>query len=189
LYWRQIATVWLKRRIGAGDGLKGAVLKILTKAIDWLEEIMLAVGLFAMAILNFVNIICRYLLPQTPFSFTEESMMLLFMWITMLGISCGYKRSSHTSLSLVTDALPKSFEKPCLIVSMACSGALMILLFWSGAILVQNQLRYGNTMPGLKISAAWGGMAIPAGAAIILFRVLQVGAKKLAEKAEVRVTP
>ncbi len=154
-------------------------MKPLTRILDWTEEIVLAFGLFAMVVMNFLNVVCRYLLPQTPFSFTEELTLILFVWLTMFGISCGYKRSAHTGLSLITDILPERLKRICLAASTLCSGLLMLVVFWSGVLLVQNQLKYGNIMPGLKISAAWGGLAVPVGAAVIFFRVLQVGAAKL----------
>ncbi|MDR1519613.1 MAG: TRAP transporter small permease [Planctomycetota bacterium] len=149
----------------------------------------MAAGLFAMVVMNFLNVVCRYLLPQTPFSFTEELTLFLFVWLTMFGISLGYKRSAHTGLSLVTDILPERLKRGCLAAATLCSGGLMVVVFWSGVLLVQNQLKYGNIMPGLKISAAWGGLAVPIGAAVIFFRILQVGVEKLREPAGKETTP
>ena len=42
-------------------------MKIIFKVLDILEEGVMILGLIAMVILNFVNVICRFLLPQTPF--------------------------------------------------------------------------------------------------------------------------
>ena len=58
-------------------------MKIIFKVLDILEEGVMILGLIAMVILNFVNVICRFLLPQTPFSYTEELTILIFGWVTM----------------------------------------------------------------------------------------------------------
>ncbi len=140
---------------------------------------MMAAGLFCMVMINFINVVCRYLLPQTPFSFSEELLLLLFIWVVMFGISCGYKRRAHTGLTLLTDLLPPAWKKVCVLAASVCSGVLMAIILWSGSLLVWNQLRFGNTLPGLKISAAWAGMAIPVGAVVIFFRIVQTGMKAL----------
>jgi C4-dicarboxylate transporter DctQ subunit len=156
-------------------------MKLFGKILDWFEEIIMGVGLFVMVAFNFLNVICRFFLPQTPFSFTEELTLLLFMWVTMLGISCGYKRGAHTGLSLLTDVLPTAMKKICIVLATFGSLVLMGVLFWSGSVMVQNQLKFGNIMPGLKISAAFGGLSIPIGSAIVFFRVIQTGIQKVLE--------
>ena len=82
-------------------------MKFILHLLDYLEEGVMVIGLGIMVVLNFVNVICRYLMPQTPFSYTEELNTLIFVWITVFGIAYGYKRGSHTGLTLITDRLPK----------------------------------------------------------------------------------
>jgi C4-dicarboxylate transporter DctQ subunit len=154
----------------------------INKTLDWIEEIVMAVGLFIMMVLNFLNAVCRFLLPQTPFSFTEELTLLLFMWITMFGISCAYKRNAHTGLSLLTDIFPPALKKISIIIASVCSLILMVVIFFSGYVMVQNQIKFGNIMPGLKISAAYGGLAMPITAVIMFFRILQGGIQKIVEQ-------
>lgn len=67
-------------------------MKIIFKVLDILEEGVMILGLIAMVILNFVNVICRFLLPQTPFSYTEELTILIFGWVTMFGIAYGLQK-------------------------------------------------------------------------------------------------
>ena len=52
------------------------------KYIDYIEKAGIVAGLTVMVVMNFLNVICRFFLPQTPFSYTEELTNLIFIWIT-----------------------------------------------------------------------------------------------------------
>lgn len=159
-------------------------MKTILKLLDVVEEGIMLTGLAVMVVMNFVNVVCRFLLPQTPFSYTEELTILLFEWVTMFGIAYGYKKAAHTGLSLITDKLPGPMQKAMMVFSMACTLILMGIVIWSGSNMVQNQLVHGNIFPGLKISSAWGGVAVPAGGVMIAIRAVQVCIGKLAVKGE-----
>ena len=46
-------------------------------------------------------------------------------------------------------------------------------------MMIQNQITHGNILPGLKISSAWGGIAVPLGGIMISMRSIQVCIEKL----------
>ena len=75
-------------------------MKTINKLFDYFEEFMLFIIMAAMIVMNFLNVLFRFLLPQSPFSYTEELTLLLFVWATMIGIACGLKRGSHTGMSV-----------------------------------------------------------------------------------------
>ena len=134
-------------------------MRILRIVGDKFEEFILMLGMIAMVTLNFTNVVFRYLFPQTPFSYTEELTLLIFIWVTMLGIACGYKWISHTGLSIVTDILPRVPKRLVLVFATVCSVGLFVMIFYQGILIVQNQLKFGQILPGMKISAAPAGAA------------------------------
>jgi TRAP-type C4-dicarboxylate transport system permease small subunit len=146
----------------------------LWKIFDVLEEGVMMTGMVAMVVLNFLNVICRYLLPQTPFSYTEELVVLIFVWVSMFGISYGYRRRSHTVLTVLSDLLPQKCQ-PVFILSAACASALlMVLLAKTGYGMVQNQMKFGQILPGMKIPVAVVGWSLPVGAVFSLVSVAKV---------------
>lgn len=74
------------------------------------EEIIMVAGGLLMVFMNFANVVCRYLLPTTPFSYTEELVVLLFVWVSMFGISYAYRRRAHTLLTILSDNIPGKFQ-------------------------------------------------------------------------------
>ena len=150
-------------------------MKYILLVFDKIEEAGMAIGMFIMVIMNFFNVVCRFLLPQTPFSYTEEFTVLIFIWVTMPGISCGYKRASHTGLNILTERIHGVPKGIIIIFATICSSLFAALLFYEGVGMVQNQMAHGQVMPGLQISAAWSGLSIPCGAVFIFVRSIQAG--------------
>ncbi|MDR1885347.1 MAG: TRAP transporter small permease [Synergistaceae bacterium] len=145
------------------------------KAFNVLEEGVMASGMVIMVVLNFLNVICRYLLPQTPFSYTEELVVLIFVWISMFGISYGYRKSSHTVLTLLSDVLPGRFQPAVIVFSAAASALLMCLLAKTGYSMMMNQVKFGQILPGMKLPMYIVGAAIPIGAAVAFVSILRSG--------------
>ncbi len=154
-------------------------MRILRLIGEKFEEFVMMLGMIAMVTLNFTNVVFRYFFPQTPFSYTEELTLLIFIWVTMLGIACGYKWVSHTGLSIVTDMLPQVPRKLALAFATACSLGLFVMIFYQGVLMVQNQLKYGQILPGMKISAAVAGSAIPVCAVVVMIRAVQAGFREI----------
>lgn len=147
--------------------------------LDRFEEFFMMVGMIVMVTLNFTNVFCRYLLPQTPFSYTEELTVLIFIWVTMLGIAYGYKWLSHTSLTIVTDVLPDKYKRVAVIFATICSVVFFVMVFYQGVLMVENQLRFNQILPGMKIPKATAGFALPVCSVIIIVRAIQAGMKEL----------
>ena len=66
----------------------------------------MVVTLGAMMILNFANVVSRYLL-STSIAFTEELTTNLFVWSCFIGAAAAAKRGAHLGFSLVVDSMPR----------------------------------------------------------------------------------
>lgn len=145
------------------------------KALEKCEEILIGICIVAMIILNFLNVVCRYLLPGIAFSFTEELTILLFVWSMMFAIAVAFKRHSHSSLSLFTDMMKPSIRRFTVILSTVAGVVLIVVLIKAGWANAMNQIKYHQILPSLKISAALQGMALPVGGVLIVYHCLETG--------------
>ena len=150
-------------------------------SLSLFEEIVMVSGMGIMVLFNFLNIICRYLLPQTPFSYTEELIILIFIWVSMFGISYGYRLGSHTMLTIVSDLFTGRSQYIIILFSTLASALLMFLLARTGYNMVLNQIRFNQILPGMQISYAFVGAAIPIGAAVSFISILRSGYVQMCE--------
>jgi len=152
-------------------------MKVLSTLLARLEEFIL-VALFAfMAVMNFLNVVCRYCFTSS-FSFTEEVTITAFVWVSMVGIAVGYKRLAHLGMSFLVDHMPKKVQPFMALLSMICSVVLILLLYKYGSEMVSNQIRLGSKTPALGMPMYIQGLSIPVGAIFCLIRAVESGVKE-----------
>jgi len=154
------------------------------KVLDVFEKGIMAAGMAVMVFFNFMNVICRYLLPQTPFSYTEELVVLIFIWVSMIGISYGYRIGSHTALTIVSDLFPlryRGIHAAFVVIAALASALLMAVIARTGYGMVMNQMKYGQILPGMRIPMAFVGWAIPVGAAVSFISIFRAGYMEIRE--------
>ena len=152
-------------------------MKVLSTLLARLEEFIL-VALFAfMAVMNFLNVVCRYCFASS-FSFTEEVTITAFVWVSMVGIAVGYKRLAHLGMSFLVDHMPKKVQPFMALLSMICSVVLILLLYKYGSEMVSNQIRLGSKTPALGMPMYIQGLSIPVGAVFCLIRAVESGVKE-----------
>ena len=136
------------------------------KIFEYVEEILITIGLVVMTTLAFGNVLSRYLF-HASWSFTEEITTSLFVWVTFLGASVAAKRKGHLGLSIITDNLPPKGQKVAVLFSVATATVVFGIL-----------LKYG-----LEMVIGWPewiyGTAIPVGAILMIVRFLELGYNEL----------
>lgn len=136
------------------------------------EEYVVAVLLAAMAVLNFGNVLSRYLL-HSSWSFTGELLLILFVWVIMLGSAIAYKRYEHLGLPLIVDSMPRKWRIIPILISGIVSIVLILALVYSGYSMVEQQVEYEQVTSVLGLPEWIAGVAIPIGAIFILFRIVE----------------
>lgn len=69
-----------------------------------IEEILSAIILGIMCVISFGNVLSRYVF-HASFAATEEIVVNLFVWMTVLGIALAFEKGSHLNMTIVTDRL------------------------------------------------------------------------------------
>lgn len=149
----------------------------MVKVYDSVEKVfkwILILSLAIMAILNFSNVISRYLL-HASLSFTEEVTTNLFVFNTFIGAAMGARRGAHLGLTIITDRASSKVRKIMLFGMNITSAGLFAVLIYFGYGMVKSQLKFGQTTAALGLPEWWFGMAIPAGSACIMLGFLVAG--------------
>ncbi|PLX32126.1 MAG: TRAP transporter small permease [Clostridiales bacterium] len=120
------------------------------KVINNFEEYFLAVSLVIMVAINFGNVLSRYFI-HTSWAFTEELLVILFVWNTMLASAMAFKHGAHLGLSVITDLFPERFQKYVVIFGAVITIGLMALLAYYGVDMVANQIKYNQRTPSMDL--------------------------------------
>lgn len=146
-------------------------MQYLKKLLNNVEEYIMVATLIAMSILNFANVVSRYFL-HFSISFTEEVLMILFLWCSMFGIVAGFKRGLHLGFSMLTDRISGKTKIGIITLTTFITCALMAIIAYSATLMIQSEIVYNQTTPVLKIPEIYATISIPLGCFLSIIRIL-----------------
>ena len=146
----------------------------------------MAISLMIMVMINFGNVLSRYFI-HASWSFTEELLVILFVWNTMLATAVAFKHGAHLGLSVITDLLPQKFQKYVVIFGAVLTIGLILLLARYGVDMVANQIKYNQKTPAMNIPEWVASISITIGALIITLRVVEATIVTLKQKVKINL--
>jgi TRAP-type C4-dicarboxylate transport system permease small subunit len=104
-----------------------------TKQRIRIDHWIVAILLFAMASIAFINVLSRYLF-HLSFAATEEVTINLFVWMTVIGSGIAFERGGQLGMVTLYSIFPEKFKK---IVIVFASGLSAILFFLVDIYMIQ----------------------------------------------------
>jgi TRAP-type C4-dicarboxylate transport system permease small subunit len=92
-----------------------------------IDHWIVAILLFTMASIAFVNILSRYLF-HFSFAATEEITINLFVWVTVIGSGLAFERGGQLGMVTLYNLFSKKFKKFVILFSAVLSTALFLLV-------------------------------------------------------------
>ncbi|HBH27612.1 MAG TPA: C4-dicarboxylate ABC transporter permease [Desulfofustis sp.] len=146
---------------------------IVTWLATHLEELLGACLLGAMAVLAMANVLTRYLI-DLPIAFTEELEVNAMVWMTLFGAAAAFRKKRHLRLTFFLQNLPargrwfiERFTSLCAVILFACLGYL-------GWLQLLDERLLGITSESLGYPQWIYTVAIPAGAVLVIIRIIIV---------------
>ncbi|MFA9424363.1 MAG: TRAP transporter small permease, partial [Sedimentibacter sp.] len=133
------------------------------KFFDNLENYIMGFGLTVMTFITVLNVISRKFLGLSM-SFLEEITTSLFILITLLGAAAAAKKGGHLGLTILTDLLPKKYQKYAALFTWAVATFFSFFLIKYGYLMVMSEKKMGITTASLGWPEWWIGTFIPVGA-------------------------
>lgn len=139
------------------------------RAIAWavratdLVTIAIMAALFAVMI---ASIVFRYVLNDSLL-WSDELLVWGLVWIVMLGSVGVMAQWRHVYVPVAVLALPARWRIPVVILSKALTMVFLALLVWYGTQVFQS--RFHRVSPSTGLSTRWEKLAMPVGAALMLW--------------------
>ncbi len=138
------------------------------------EEYFVAIIISIMLFLCFFNVVTRYLFSKTIL-IADALLSNMFPWVTFIGaaVTCYY--SKNTAFTMLTDLLPKKYQKFVDLFTLITSWILFGFLFYFGCIKVKSYMDYQTVIPSMRNAPRWiFSLCLPIGSACCLVRCTQV---------------
>lgn len=158
------------------------------KAVDFLdlllsrlEEIMLAVGVIAMAIITIAAVVTRFIFNDA-LTVTDELNMLFIIVVTFAGLSYAARNGRHIRMSAIYDAMPVMARKMVMIAIAAITSSFMFVLAYYSYSYITEVYESGRILPALGIPAFYIYLWVPVGFTVTGLQYLFTVIKNLREQ-------
>ncbi len=137
------------------------------------EEIILAPGMAVMLLINFANILGRYVF-QVSWAATEEVCVICFVYISLIGAAVAVKRRMHLGFTLILEKLPPKARLVFDGLITAAVIGLMSLMIYYGYLVCANQVSHSSATPAMRIPLVYASASVPLSGLTIIIRSVQV---------------
>jgi TRAP-type C4-dicarboxylate transport system permease small subunit len=145
-----------------------------------IDHWIVAILLFTMASIAFINVLSRYLF-HFSFASTEEITINLFVWMTVIGSGIAFERGGQLGMVTLYNVFPKRFKKFVIVFSSALSALLFLLvdIYMIQAIYEELTL-FHATSAALGIPVWIYYVGVPVFSVFVFAGVYRDGSSKLA---------
>ena len=152
--------------------------KTLNKIDNVIEYICMATLVILVCIV-FFQVFTRYVLGFTP-RWSEETAVILMIWLGFITTAIGVKRGTHLSISAVVDLLPKSVQKVVFYFDELAVMLFGIILLIYGRDLAIHTM--SSTLPATQLPAGVLYASLPVAGIMIIFYTFTRMLEKITDK-------
>jgi len=136
------------------------------------EEVVCAAMITFMTVLGFANVATRYL--GYSMAYTEELLVMLLVWLTMLGTAAGFKRNAHLSMTFLQERLPRVGQRALAIFSAILTvGSVVVVMVVCAVYQIPDEILLKSRTLSLDLPTVYYSLAIPVCGVLVILRVLQ----------------
>ena len=179
------------------------MLRVLNRALDHLEEWLIATLIAAATGLIFVAVIHRYgagasidvsrwatahgltwlaaamkgvfsFLSGLDLSWAQELCIYMFIWMAKFGAAFGVRTGIHVGVDLLVNRLPEHSRKQVILFALLCGAFFTGMIAVFGASFVHEMFNTGQQSNDLEVPMWFVYLAIPLGSGLMCFRFVQV---------------
>ena len=154
---------------------------------DWLTVIIMAL----LALITFANVLVRYF-TDASFAWTEEVSVFLMILLAMVASSGAVARNRHIRIEFFADSGPEKRQRALAVLGAALVALLFIGMAVLSVRLVWDDIRYGETSPGIGVPQWWYSIWLPIVSIAIALRaigLLRRGGRAAAENPDLPTSP
>jgi len=142
------------------------------RVVERLEEGLLVFLMAIMTTVALINVFTRYLI-RFALAFTEEIVVSLFVWLTLLGTAIAFRQGAHLGFSFIVDRCPKPVQRAAIWLTASLGVVVFGFLIYFGIGQIRSERMLGTTSESLAIPQWWYTAGIPVIGLLIIARIIE----------------
>lgn len=103
---------------------------------------------------------------------TEELSRFLFIWTIWMGLAASFRTGAHPSLQLIPETAPRPLLLIMRVAQLLACVTLFAVVGWHGWSLLNQQIRFGEQSPILRVGMWWATLPLVLGSALAILGAL-----------------
>ncbi|MEC5423331.1 TRAP transporter small permease subunit [Virgibacillus sp. C22-A2] len=132
-----------------------------------LLEIITTICLSATVFITLLQVVFRYVIQQ-PLSWSQEVLMISFVYSILFGSALAIKNSEHLTVDLYEN-VSKLFSIVLKTLEFIVVGTMIVVLLYYGYILVMDNFKSGQIIGIFPVKKAYVYLALPVSALFMLY--------------------
>ncbi len=146
---------------------------MLSKLDKYFEDVLCTISLSVVACSVMIQVILRFVFSSAS-AWAEETAVFGMIFAIYLGASLGVRERAHIRITLLIRSLPRPMQIACVVVADALWFGFVWFMVHQSILFTQLLFEVTYITPGLGIEQRWVQILIPAGFALMAFRMVQV---------------
>lgn len=146
----------------------------LNKALDKLEEWLIAALLAVMTLLTFIQVVLRYGF-NSGLIWSLEATTYSFAWMVLIGMSYGVRTRSHIVVDILSRALPPAGRRVVALAAVLICLTYAGLMLYGAYSLVDQLATMGHNARDIAAPRWLLSIVMPIGFSLLGLRLLQAG--------------
>lgn len=156
---------------------------MLNRALDHLEEWLIASFMAAATLIIFLAVLHRYALGipgvweyarQIDFNWAQELCVYLFIWMAKFGAAYGVRTGIHVGVDVLVRKLPAHQQRFFVQLGLSLGAFFTLVIAVLGVRFVLFIHNMGQISPDLRMPMWIVYLAVPLGSSLMCYRFLQV---------------
>lgn len=128
-------------------------------------------GAILVAVLGMVALISLQVgsrLAGVSVPWTEEMSRILFIWTIWMGLAASFRTGAHPSLQLIPETAPRPLLRVMRAAQLLACVTLFAVVGWHGWQLLNQQIRFGEQSPILRVGMWWATLPLVIGSVLAI---------------------
>jgi TRAP-type C4-dicarboxylate transport system permease small subunit len=140
--------------------------------VERIEEGLLVFLMAVMTVVALVNVFTRYVI-RFALAFTEEIVVTMFVWLTLVGTAIAFRQGSHLGFSFLVERCPRSLQRVSIWLAAGLGMVLFGFLIHFGIGQMRTEWQLGATSESLAIPQWLYTAGIPVFGLLVIFRIIE----------------
>ncbi|WP_160162699.1 TRAP transporter small permease [Magnetococcus marinus] len=144
------------------------------RALDWLERVIITIGLAGATLMMFANVVARYVF-DSGLTWALEAVQYTVAWVVLIGAAHLAKAGGHLGIDIMVEKFSPQWQRRLVLFALGSCLLFVGVVFYYSVIYTVEIRAFGDLSEDLRIPQWIPYLSIPLGLALMFMHFVRIG--------------